>query len=326
MRGVEMKTYVEQDGRTIQKHYLTLNGHRQGIIIESRGTDKPILLVVHGGPGFPLYSFFRAHHIDLTDRYTVVFWDQRGTGMSYTRETVEMADLISDSYQLIQFLRRHFQQEQVYLMCHSFGTIIGTHLAHRYPEYIAAYIGMGQLGDVFGNEQCILQHLIFLAHEERNQRAIQQLKAIHLTRDFNQDCQYEKARQRYTARYHVGFSSHGYSVWHMFRVMMQTPYYRLMERINIVRGSLSTFEHLTSEMAHTNLNDIAQEITVPFYILQGVHDMQTTYEDSKAFFDHVASPEKRFYAFQDTAHAPFVDEPEKMIEIMHEIVDRHVTS
>ncbi|WP_100006383.1 alpha/beta fold hydrolase [Staphylococcus pseudintermedius] len=321
-----MKTYVEQDGRTIQKHYLTLNGHRQGIIIESRGTDKPILLVVHGGPGFPLYSFFRAHHIDLTDRYTVVFWDQRGTGMSYTRETVEMADLISDSYQLIQFLRRHFQQEQVYLMCHSFGTIISTHLAHRYPEYIAAYIGMGQLGDVFGNEQCILQHLIFLAHEERNQRAIQQLKAIHLTRDFNQDCQYEKARQRYTARYHVGFSSHGYSVWRMFRVMMQTPYYRLIERINIVRGSLSTFEHLTSEMAHTNLNDIAQEIKVPFYVLQGVHDMQTTYEDSKAFFEHVGSAEKRFYAFQDTAHAPFVDEPEKMIEIMHEIVDRHVTS
>ncbi|MBZ8176018.1 alpha/beta fold hydrolase [Staphylococcus delphini] len=321
-----MKTYIEQDGRTVQKHYLTLNGHRQGVIIESRGTDKPILLVVHGGPGFPLYSFFRAHHIDLTDRYTVVFWDQRGTGMSYTRETVEMADLISDLYQLIQFLRHHFQQNQVYLMCHSFGTIIGNHVAHRYPELIAAYIGMGQLGDVFRNEQCILQHLRFLAHEERNQRAIKQLNAIHLTRDFNQDCQYEKARQRYTARYHVGFSSRGYSVWRMFRVMMQTPYYRLMERINIVRGSLSTFEHLTSEMAHTNLNDIAQEIKVPFYILQGVHDMQTTYEDSKAFFEHVGSAEKRFYAFQDTAHAPFVDEPEKMIEMMHEIVDRHVTS
>ncbi|MFH0715770.1 alpha/beta hydrolase [Staphylococcus delphini] len=321
-----MKTYIEQDGRTVQKHYLTLNGHRQGVIIESRGTDKPILLVVHGGPGFPLYSFFRAHHIDLTDRYTVVFWDQRGTGMSYTRETVEMADLISDLYQLIQFLRHHFQQNQVYLMCHSFGTIIGTHVAHCYPELIAAYIGMGQLGDVFRNEQCILQHLRFLAHEERNQRAIKQLNAIHLTRDFNQDCQYEKARQRYTARYHVGFSSRGYSVWRMFRVMMQTPYYRLMERINIVRGSLSTFEHLTSEMAHTNLNDIAQEIKVPFYILQGVHDMQTTYEDSKAFFEHVRSAEKHFYAFQDTAHAPFVDEPEKMIEMMHEIVDRHVTS
>lgn len=43
-------------------------------------------------------------------------------------------------------------------------------------------------------------------------------------------------------------------------------------------------------------------------------------------FEHVGSAEKRFYAFQDTAHAPFVDEPEKMIEIMHEIVDRHVTS
>lgn len=140
--------------------------------------------------------------------------------------------------------------------------------------------------------------LDILAHEERNQRAIQQLKAIHLTRDFNKDCQYEKARQRYTARYHVGFSSRGYSVWRMFRVMMQTPYYRLIERINIVRGSLSTFEHLTSEMAHTNLNDIAQEIKVPFYVLQGVHDMQTTYEDSKAFFEHVGSAAKRFTLFK----------------------------
>lgn len=92
--------------------------------------------------------------------------------------------------------------------------------------------------------------------------------------------------------------------------MMQTPYYRLIERINIVRGSLSTFEHLTSEMAHTNLNDIAQEIKVPFYVLQ-VHDMQTTYEDSKAFLSMSVLQKNVFYAFQDTAHAPFVDEPEK---------------
>ncbi|ARJ50659.1 alpha/beta fold hydrolase [Staphylococcus lutrae] len=321
-----MKTYIERDGRHVMKRYLILNNHKQGMIIESRDRAKPILLVVHGGPGFPLYSFFRAHHIDLTNDYTVVFWDQRGTGMSYTRKKIEMAQLIDDLHQLIQFLKRYFHQEQVYLMCHSFGTIIGSHVAHRYPEDIAAYIGMGQLGDVFHNEQRILQHLLFLAHEEKNQHAIKQLQKIHLTRDFNQDCAYEKVRQRYTTRYRVGFSSRGYSVWRMFLVMMQTPYYRFIERVNIIRGSLSTFEHLTSEMAHTNLNHIAQEITVPVYILQGVHDMQTTYEDSKAFFDHVGAKEKRFYAFQDTAHAPFVDEPEKMMKIMHEIVDCHATS
>lgn len=321
-----MKTYLESDGRKVTKQYLTLNNHRQGLIIESRDAGKPLLLVVHGGPGFPLYSFFRAHHIDLTHDYTVVFWDQRGTGMSYTCEKVEMAQLINDLHQLIQCLKRQYQQEQVYLMCHSFGTIIGTHVAHRYPEDIAAYIGMGQLGDVFKNEQCILRHLLFLAYEEKHARAIHQLKRIQLTYDFNKDRQYEKARQKYTARYRVGFSSHGYSIWQMFKVMMQTPYYRFIERLNIVRGSLSTFEHLTSEMAHTNLNDIAREIKVPVYILQGVHDMLTTYEESKAFFDQVGSDQKRFYAFQDTAHAPFVDEPEKMLKIMHEIVDYHVTS
>lgn len=59
-----MKTYIERDGRTIQKHYLTLNGHRQGIIIESRGTAKPILLVVHGGRDFRFIPFLE--HIILT--------------------------------------------------------------------------------------------------------------------------------------------------------------------------------------------------------------------------------------------------------------------
>lgn len=58
-----MKTYVEQDGRTIQKHYLTLNGHRQGIIIESRGTDKPILLSSMVGQDFRFIPFLE--HIIL---------------------------------------------------------------------------------------------------------------------------------------------------------------------------------------------------------------------------------------------------------------------
>ncbi|WP_281199955.1 alpha/beta fold hydrolase [Staphylococcus schleiferi] len=321
-----MKTYIEADGRKVKKLYLSLNGHRQGVIIETKDEQNPILLVVHGGPGFPLYPFFRAHHIDLTDQYTVVYWDQRGTGMSYTRQIVGMCDLIDDLYQLIQFLRLHFHQDKVFLMCHSFGTIIGTHVAHRYPEVIAAYIGMGQLGNVFHNEQLILDHLRFLAHEENNQNAVKRLNRVHLTRQFNTNRYYGRVRQRYTERYKVGFSSHGYSLWRMFKVMMSTPYYKLIERINIVRGSLSTFEHLTNEMANVDLNDIAQEITVPFYVLQGVHDLQTTYEDSKAFFDRVASKDNHFYAFQDTAHAPFIDEPQKMLAIMHKIVDHDVRS
>ena len=321
-----MKRYYEQNGKRILKQYLTINGVKQGVIIETRNFANPILLVVHGGPGFPLYPFFRAHDIDLTSHYTVVFWDQRGTGMSYTKQPVKMAEVIQDAEWLIQYLCHHYHRKQVFLMCHSFGTIIGAILAHRRPEWIAAYIGVGQLGDVYHNERVILQRLLKFAKKEDNQQAVSALQRVNLGRYFNKDKYYDKVRARYTERYKGGFSIHGYSVFKMFRAMMSTPYYTLRERVNIVRGSLSAFEHLTTEMVETNLMTIAREITVPFYLIQGAYDLQTTDVDSRELFEAVKSKEKYYYFFEHSAHAPFMDERDKFLKLMHEVVDCHATS
>ncbi|QLK86835.1 alpha/beta hydrolase [Staphylococcus sp. 17KM0847] len=320
-----MKHYYEQEGKRIIKLYLKMNGVRQGVIIETSSFDHPILLVVHGGPGFPLYPFFRAHRVDLTERYTVVFWDQRGTGMSYTKQQMTMEDLIQDTFSLIQYLCHHYHQKQVFLMCHSFGTLIGALVAQRYPKWIAAYIGIGQLANVYYNEQVVLKKLIQHAEKAHHQRALDALKKVELDRYFNQNHYYEKLRERYTNRYRGGFSIRGYSIFKMFQTMMVTPNYTWLERINIVRGSLSPFEHLTTEMVETNLMTIAQEIQVPFYLLQGVYDLQTTYEDSYAMFECVGSRVKHYYVLQHSAHAPFIDERDKVIQIMNYIVDCNAT-
>lgn len=321
--GDDMKRYSEQDGKRILKQYLTINGVKQGMIIETRDFSNPILFVIHGGPGFPLYPFFRAHDIDLTQWFTVVFWDQRGTGMSYTKQPVKMEEVIQDAEWLIQYLCYHYHKAQVYVMCHSFGTIIGAMLAHRRPSWITAYIGVGQLGDVYRNERVILERLREYAQREDNKRAIQALQKVNLGRYFNKDKYYDKVRMRYTERYKSGFSRKGYSALKMFRAMMSTPYYTWKERLNIVRGSLSSFEQLTTEMVETNLMTIAREITIPFYLIQGEYDLQTTDVDSKALFESVASQDKRYYSFKQSAHAPFIDEREKFLKIMREILDHH---
>lgn len=103
--------------KKVTKEYLSINQKRQGILIETRNTSNPVLLIIHGGPGFPLYPFMSAHQVDLTHHYTVVYWDQPGTGMSgvHTEETIQA--LADDAYQLIQHLRTKFNQSKVYLMC-----------------------------------------------------------------------------------------------------------------------------------------------------------------------------------------------------------------
>lgn len=311
--------------KKVTKEYLSINQKRQGILIETRNTSNPVLLIIHGGPGFPLYPFMSAHQVDLTHHYTVVYWDQPGTGMSGvdTEETIQA--LVDDAYQLIQHLRTKFNQSKVYLMCHSFGTIVGTHLAHQHPQYIATYIGIGQLGHVLKNEHRILNQIKMFVRQEGDHGGLQLLEKVHLDYDFHKNKYYQLLREWYTARYKVGFSSRGYGLFKMIQVILKTPHYSWLERLNILRSGLMGAPRLSKEMTRTNLLDIAQEIWVPMIIMQGVHDLQTTLEESRIFFEKIGSRYKRYYYFQDAAHAPFIDETEKFLFIMKEIVAPHAT-
>ena len=311
--------------KQVKKEYLTINRKRHGIMMESRDWSNPVLLIIHGGPGFPLYPFMSAHHVDLTEYYTVVYWDQPGTGMSGVRTAPSIQSLVEDAHQLIQYLTTTLHQSKVYLMCHSFGTIIGTHLAHQYPQCIATYIGVGQLGHVLKNEHRILNQIKMFAHQEGDHEGLQLLEKVRLDYDFHTNKYYRLLRDWYTARYKSGFSSRGYGLLKMIQVILKTPHYTLRERLNIFRSGLVGSPHLNREMTHTNLLDIAQEIWVPIVIMQGVHDMQTTLEESRIFFEKLGSRYKRYYYFQDAAHAPFVDETEKFLFIMKEIIDPHAT-
>jgi pimeloyl-ACP methyl ester carboxylesterase len=64
---------------------VSLGGQEQTILIRGHDRAKPVLLYVHGGPGFahlplaPLYGDALEHH------FVVVHWDQRGAGAKRAR-------------------------------------------------------------------------------------------------------------------------------------------------------------------------------------------------------------------------------------------------
>lgn len=87
-----------------RKERVTLGGLGQTIHIWGTKKENPVILFLHGGPGVPNRHDMAKDGFGLTDDFTVVAWDQRGTGGSYfgcDPESLTLEQLISDCAELI---------------------------------------------------------------------------------------------------------------------------------------------------------------------------------------------------------------------------------
>jgi pimeloyl-ACP methyl ester carboxylesterase len=110
---------------------VSLGNQKQWIFI--RGTDKnnPVLIFLHGGPGEPMLGMSSSRKLDaeLIKHFTVVHWDQRGSGKSYNDDIpIHLMTLdrwVEDCNELIDYLRNKFNTQKVFLVAHSSGTVLG---------------------------------------------------------------------------------------------------------------------------------------------------------------------------------------------------------
>src|SRR3569832_2701592 len=95
----------------IDKQMLVpVNGTKQWITIRGRDLDNPILLFIHGGPGAPEMPTSWTFQDPWEDYFTVVQWDQRGSGKTYdandsekNRPTMSADRMEQDTQERVQY-------------------------------------------------------------------------------------------------------------------------------------------------------------------------------------------------------------------------------
>ena len=159
-------------GSISEKVFVNINGVEQGMFIKSKDVTHPVLLYLHGG--MPDYFLTQKYPTGLEDYFTVVWWEQRGSGLSYSAdippETMNLEQMISDTLAVTNYLRQRFGKEKIYLMGHSGGTFIGIQVAARAPELYYAYIGVAQMSNQLKSEKLAYDYMLEQFRENGNTR------------------------------------------------------------------------------------------------------------------------------------------------------------
>ena len=318
------RPFLDSNGKQVpnsisEKIHVTINGVEQGMFIKSRNAAHPVLLYVHGG--MPFYFLTQNHPTSLENDFTMVWWDQRGAGLSYhagfppEANAVEL--LISDTIEVTNYLRRRFGQEKIYLMGHSGGTFIGIQAAARAPELYHAYIGVAQMTDQLKSEKLAYDFMLKQFKANGNHDMVRKLEASPVTMAEGAPDVYLALRDAAMHSLGIGTMRDMTSVISgIFLPSLTFRDYSLSDKINLWRGKIRTgVSVMWPAIMKTDLTRQVPALEVPVYFLEGRYDHTCSYTLAKDYFLKLNAPVKGFYTFEHSAHSPIFEEPEKASEI-----------
>lgn len=136
-----------------EETYVTLGGQEQHLLIRGMNNDNPVIIYLHGGPSSPDTYVTYGFTDYLLNEYTTVAWDQRGCGRTYFHNlendsdntTANFEQAKADLDELVDYVLKRFGKEQVIILGHSYGTILGSEYALAHPDKVSAYIGAAQV-------------------------------------------------------------------------------------------------------------------------------------------------------------------------------------
>ncbi|MDQ0062731.1 pimeloyl-ACP methyl ester carboxylesterase [Paenibacillus harenae] len=294
---------------------VKLNGAWHEIMIRGADRNNPIVIFVHGGPGCSEIPYVRKYQERLEKLFTVVHYDQRGSGKSHQfgedYSGVTAGVLVKDLLSLTDFVTDRLGQSKVILIGHSYGTYIGMQAAAASPKKFAAYIGIGQVANHHVSELDSFAFALGQATASDDKSDIRQLEAMRQNIEAGRDITPRSLIRKYGGAARLIDDNRDY-----VEGFLMNREYNLLDVIRYARGIALTQDQLLNEESIRPITSLVEKLELPVYFVMGAHDYMTSTSAAKAYFEALDAPDKTFIVYEHSAHYPQFEEEERFAEWM----------
>lgn len=289
-----------------EQMFVQIGGIPEWITIKGKDRNNPVVLVLHGGPGDALSPYADSMYAGWDKSFTLVQWDQRGAGRTFTRNgpsiepTMTVERIAQDGIEVAQFLTGHLNQKKIIILGVSWGSIVGVYMAHARPDLFYAYVGSAQMVNWQEDLSAGYARVLGMARAAGNQSAITALTAIgpppwHSLAKWPV---YRKWERLYQAKLATSPPNNA---------TISPEYASPEEQAQYAEADDFSFMHfwgrtLSGPLTKVDLPALGKTFAIPFFIIQGQEDLTAAPELAKAYFDSIRAPGKQFYLAPGTGH------------------------
>ncbi|MGI6192400.1 MAG: alpha/beta fold hydrolase [Christensenellales bacterium] len=296
-----------------------IGGISQAVLTAQDDPAKPLLLIVHGGPGEPVTPFCEVLS-PLMERFVVCLWEQRGAGMSYSKslnpKDLCVTQYVADTIEVSRFLLSQFKREKLVLMGFSWGTLLGILAASHSPELYSAYVGVGQIFDQRASEKEAFETALLRAKEAGDTKSVEIMESLGPPPYEGPQAMKKMLKERTILRKYSGHKKQ-VKLTEFLKTVFSCPYYTFSDKVNYFRGMRLGAALFPEVLACTPVD--VSKVDVPVCVIQGEHDMQTMPNQAKRLIDLLDTPKKQFILFENAGHSPVEEDPEGFAKVIDSI-------
>jgi pimeloyl-ACP methyl ester carboxylesterase len=292
-----------------EEGFVPIDGIEQWVAIHGADCANPVVLIVHGGPGDPSTPYAENLYSAWEQDFTLVQWDQRGSGKTFAqnpdtaKHPLTMALMARDGVEVAGYATRRLGKRQVILFGGSWGSALAVNMLKLKPERFSAYLGTSQLVEYRANQTATYQRALALTRAAGDAQAIASLEALGAP-------PWQNPRafgivRRITRRYEAKTTQPALDAWWKFPPPYDTPAYNAAYTAG-EDYSYMQFVGMKGDgmLSQIDLPALGTTFPMPIFIIQGKQDLLTMPSVSKAYFDRIKAPAKRYILLDKVGHDP----------------------